>query len=32
VAVISFKDIPLEQVDALTEALIDGVPPLRVVA
>jgi hypothetical protein len=31
-AVISFKDIPLAQVDALTEALIDGVPPLRVVA
>lgn len=31
-AVISFKDIPLSQVDALTEALIDGVPGLRVVA
>ena len=31
-AVISFKDIPLTQVDSLTEALIDGVPPLRVVA
>lgn len=31
-AVISFKDIPLSQLDALTEALIDGVPSLRVVA
>ncbi len=30
-AVISFKDIPLTQVDTLTEALIDGVPSLRVV-
>jgi hypothetical protein len=29
-AVISFKDIPLAQVDALTEALLDGTPPLRV--
>jgi len=31
-AVISFKDIPLSQVDSLTEALIDGVAPLRVVS
>jgi hypothetical protein len=31
-AVISFKDIPLAQVDSLTEALIDGVPALREVA
>jgi hypothetical protein len=31
-AVISFKDIPLSKVDALTEALIDGVPALREVA
>jgi hypothetical protein len=31
-AVISFKDIPLSEVDSLTEALIDGVPPLREVA
>jgi hypothetical protein len=31
-AAISFKDIPLTQVDSLTEALIDGVPSLRVVA
>jgi hypothetical protein len=30
-SVISFKDIPLSQVDSLTEALLDGVPPLRVV-
>jgi hypothetical protein len=28
-AAISFKDIPLDQVDSLSEALIDGVPPLR---
>ncbi len=25
----SFKDIPLDQVDSLTEVLVDGVPPLR---
>jgi hypothetical protein len=31
-AVISFKDIPLSQLEALTEALIDGGPSLRVVA
>jgi hypothetical protein len=30
--VISFKDIPLAQVEQLTEALVDGVSPVRIVA